>query len=216
MTVGGITDTLHFFPRGTRIRIAGVITAGGDGTGGPDVAPDNLSGTTDNSGALVFVDNWAIVSLDENDDTGLGAGGPDGIADWGISPRLRTTFRVRPPFLSKQFSASEITFDRPAFRPDLGETIRYDFRLDQPVNPDDPADARRTFGVTAKIFDVRGRAVRTVVDPSRSALSPTNPSLDQWDGRDDAGHLVPAGIYVLRLTVTGSTKRATRSFVVVR
>ncbi|MCC6651362.1 MAG: hypothetical protein IT348_09475 [Candidatus Eisenbacteria bacterium] len=216
MTVGGITDTLHFFPPGTKIRIAGVITAGGDGTSGPDIAPDNLGGTTDNSSALVFVDNWAIVDLDLLDDTGLGNGGPDGIADWDVSPKLRTSFRVRPPFLSKQFSASQITFDRPAFRPDAGERIRFSFQLDQPVNPNDPADANRVFGITAKIFDVRGRLVRTVVDPTRSALDPTNESIDQWDGRDDAGQIVAAGIYVLRLTVTGSTKRATRSFVVVR
>lgn len=216
MTVGSITDTLHFFPRGSKIKIAGVITAGGDDTGGPDVAPDNLGGVTDNSSAVVYVDNWAIISLDENDDTGLGGGGPDGIADWNVSSRQRTTFRVRPPFLAKQFSASEISFDRPAFRPDLGEKIRYSFKLDQPVNPDDPADSRRVFGVVAKIFDIRGRVVRTISDPNRSALNPTNPSLDQWDGRDEGGRVVEPGIYVLRLTVSGSTKRATRSFVVVR
>lgn len=215
MTVDGIADTLHRFPPGTRIKIVGVVTAGADGTGGPDTAPDNLGGTTDNSGALVYIDNWAVVDLDQNDDTGLGAGGPDGIADWGVSPRTRVTYRVRPPFLSKQFSASEIQLDRPAFRPDLGEAVHYSFKLDQPINPNDEADRRRTFGVTAKIFDFHGRAVRTVSSP-RSALTPTDPALDVWDGRDDGGRIVEPGIYVLRLTVTGSTKRATRSLVVVR
>lgn len=215
-TVNGVTDSVHFFPRGAKLKIAGVITAGGDDTGGPDVAPDNLGGVTDNSSAVVYVDNWAIIPLDEQDDTGAGAGGPDGIADWGVSTRARVTFRVRPPFLAKQFSASEIRFDQPAFRPDLRESIHWSFALDQPVNPDDPADSRRVFGVVAKIFDIRGRVVRTITDNSRSALQPTNPDLDQWDGRDENGQVVPGGIYVLRLTVTGSTKRATRSFVVAR
>ncbi len=215
-TVDGVTDSVHFFPRGAKLKIAGVVTAGGDDTGGPDVAPDNLGGVTDNASAVVYVDNWAIVSLDELDDTGAGAGGPDGIADWGVSSRGRTTFRVRPPFLAKQFSASDIRFDQPAFRPDLSERIHWSFALDQPVNPDDPADSRRVFGVVAKIFDIRGRVVRTITDNSRSALQPTNPALDQWDGRDESGQVVPGGIYVLRLTVTGSTKRATRSFVVAR
>ncbi len=72
------------------------------------------------------------------------------------------------------------------------------------------------FGVVAKIFDIRGRVVRTISDANRSALVPTNPDVDQWDGRDEGGHVVEPGIYVLRLTVSGSTKRATRSFVVVR
>lgn len=216
MTVGSITDTLHRFPPGTKIKLCGVVTAGGDGTSGPDTAPDNLGGTTDNSGALVYIDNWAIIDLDQIDDTGLGNGGPDGIADWGVSPRTRITYRVRPPFLSKQFSASEIQLDRPAFRPDAGEVVHYSFKLDQPVNPNDEADRRRTFGVTAKIFDFHGRAVRTFSSPTRSALTPSDPALDKWDGRDDAGRIVDPGIYVLRLTVTGSTKRATRSMVVVR
>ncbi|MFN8588944.1 MAG: hypothetical protein U0704_14220 [Candidatus Eisenbacteria bacterium] len=216
ITVGGVTDSIHVFPKGAKLKLVAVVTAGGDDTGGPDTAPDILGEITDQSSAQVYVDNWVIVDLDRNDDTGLGHGGPDGVADWGVSPHSRVSFRVRPPFVSKQFSASRIHFDRPAFRPDAGERLRYTFDLNEYVDPNDPVDDFRKVKVTAKIFDIRGRVVRTFPESSRTARHPLDPEVDQWDGRDDTGHIVDGGIYVLRLTVSGSLERATRSFVVVR
>lgn len=215
MTVGGVTDTLHFFPRGTKIKVAGVVTAGADGTSGPDTAPDNLSGTSNDAGAQVFIDNWAVIDLDRNDDTGLGNGGPDGIADWNVSPRDRVTFRLRPPFPSKQFAPSRLDLDRPAFRPDLGEKIHWSFRLSPPPNPDDAFDQTRTVNLTVKIYDVRGNVVRTFTDAARSAVT-TNSPADAWDGRDEQGRIVTPGLYVVRLSILGSPQRPARTFVVVR
>lgn len=220
MTVAGVTDTFRLFPPGAKLKLVGVVTAGDDGTGGPDSAPDNLRGHTDNSGDLVFIDNYAIIDLDQQDDTGAGFGGPDGVADWGVEPSSRITFRFQPPIAALRFAldrASGITFDRPAFRPDVGERIRFHTRLDQRLNPADPIDQIRNFNFTANIFDLNGRFVRNLfVSQTRSALTPDDAAADSWDGRDDQGRIVPAGIYVLRTVIEPNLSRATRAFVVVR
>jgi hypothetical protein len=55
-------------------------------------------------------------------------------------------------------------------------------------------DLAQPAAVTLHLFDLRGRRVRTLVaqplDPARHAYT--------WDGRDDAGHQLPAGIYFVR------------------
>lgn len=220
MTVAGVTDTFRLFPPGTRIKLVGVVTAGGDGTGGPDSAPDNLRGHTDNSGDLVFIDNYAIIDLDRIDDTGAGFGGPDGVADWGVEPASRISFRFQPPIAALRFALDReagITFDRPAFRPDLGERIRFRTTLDQRLDPANPIDQIRNFNYSANIFDLNGRFVRNLfLSQTRAAVSPDDTASDQWDGRDEQGRIVPAGIYVLRTVIEPNLSRATRAFVVVR
>jgi hypothetical protein len=52
-----------------------------------------------------------------------------------------------------------------------------------------------TSGVTLRIFDVRGRLVRTLVDGKRESGEYTEP----WDGRDDAGKRLGSGVYYVRL-----------------
>lgn len=220
MTVAGVTDTFRLFPPGTRIKLVGVVTAGDDGSGGPDSAPDNLRGHTDNSGDLVFLDNYAIIDLDRQDDTGAGLGGPDGVADWDVEPRSRVSFRFQPPIAALRFALDNevgLTLDRPAFRPDLGERIRFRTRLDQRLDPANPVDRIRNFNFTANIFDLNGRFVRNLfVSQTRSALTPDDEAADTWDGRDEQGRIVPAGIYVLRTVIEPNLSRATRAFVVVR
>ena len=208
---------LHRLPPGTRLKLCGVVTAGGDGTGGPDSAPDNLRGHTDIAADPVFLDNWAIVDLDRNDDTGLGLGGPDGVPDWDIEPRSRITFRYRPPVVSLRFGLRDVAFDRPAFRPDLGERIRFSVDLQPPLDPTDPIDQQRNVELTANVFDLRGRFVRNIyVSQSRPALTVNDPEHDVWDGRDERGQLVSPGVYVLRTVIEPGLSRATRAFVVVR
>jgi len=53
----------------------------------------------------------------------------------------------------------------------------------------------RTTPVTLRIHDVSGRVVRTLVDGARTA----GPHAVTWDGRDRAGRVLPAGVYLLRL-----------------
>lgn len=61
-----------------------------------------------------------------------------------------------------------------------------------------------------RIFDVRGRCVRTLLD----GAAPGGESVVAWDGRDDAGHLLPDGVYMYRLQTAGTT--LTRKLLVVR
>jgi serine protease len=49
--------------------------------------------------------------------------------------------------------------------------------------------------VTARVFDVRGTLVRTLMDSSAQP----GPYLLRWDGRDDRGAAAPSGIYFLRI-----------------
>ena len=60
-----------------------------------------------------------------------------------------------------------------------------------PFSVDAPAD------VSLSVYDAAGRLVRRLVDrPSRAGAF-----VEAWDGRDDTGRVVPAGVYFYRLTV---------------
>lgn len=220
--VGGVPDTFPIFPQGSRLRIAGVVTAGADGTGGPDVAPDNTRGQTGNAGDLVFLDNWATIEIDRNDDTGRGGGGPDGVADWNVSPAERTTFRFRPPITAAvtrglRFSLKEVAVDRPAFRPDRGDRVSFRYTLDPTPDPDNDFHQITSLELEAAIYDMRGRFVRSLyTSENRNVLQMERPAVDAWDGRDEAGRIVAPGIYVLRTVLKPNLSRATRAFVVVR
>jgi hypothetical protein len=54
--------------------------------------------------------------------------------------------------------------------------------------------------VSLRVFDVQGRAVRTLID---SYLA-SGPRLMSWDGRDDRGRPLPSGTYFLRLEGGGA------------
>jgi len=74
-------------------------------------------------------------------------------------------------------------------------------------NPFNPS-VTLTFGLPAAggtelaVFDLRGRRVRTLL---RAELSADEHAVT-WDGRDDAGHAVPAGSYLCRLTSGGERR----------
>jgi hypothetical protein len=221
VTVNGISDTIAVLPRGAKLRICAVITGGGDGTGGPDAAPDNVEGLSSDGGTAAFIDNYAEIDLDRNDDTGLGGGGPDGIADWDVEPSSRVTFRFPPPILGLRFCISDIQMDRPVLLPDLGERIRFKLQIDPQPDPSDPNNLVRGVTTSAYIYDLRGRAVRTLyAGVSRPVLdvnwAAVHDQYDWWDGRDDHGTIVPPGVYVLRVVTGQGTCRALRSFAVIR
>jgi hypothetical protein len=58
----------------------------------------------------------------------------------------------------------------------------------------------RNAQVSLRVFDVQGRAVRTLID---SYLA-SGPRLMSWDGRDDRGRPLPSGTYFLRLEGGGT------------
>ncbi len=56
--------------------------------------------------------------------------------------------------------------------------------------------------VLLEVFDLRGRLVRTLVNAPR----PAGPATATWDGRDDRGRRVAAGVYSYRLSVSGRSQ----------
>lgn len=230
-------DTVQVLPA-TTIRIAGVITAGPDNTGGPDSAPDNTRGHTSNSSDFVVIDNFAIVSLDEQADR-PGFAGPDSVADFGATPLARVSYRpgFEPPIIPVRLDIDDVVLERPAFKPDLGDVVRFDVSLDPRLDASDPANLARTVVLSAVVYDLRGRRVRRLyTNSTRSAIDPTagcliSPGLcdadplepddecsciDRWDGRDDHGQIVPPGVYILSVQLEPAASRKTRAVVVVR
>ena len=53
--------------------------------------------------------------------------------------------------------------------------------------------------VRLMVFDARGRLVRVLADEIRQA----NHYVEQWNGRDKSGRLVPAGTYFYSLEASG-------------
>ena len=215
--VPSLGDTVHVFPPGTAVRMAVVITGGGDGSGGPDSAPDNTRGHSSDGNLNVLVDNYARIELDRVDDTGLGGGGPDGVADWNIAPADRVTFKIQPPVEPVRLQIVNLRLDRPAFAPDRGQVTRLRFDVDPAPRPGDPLSESRTITVSANVFDAEGRFVRNLfLNQSRTAVAPGDSTTDVWDGRDEGGSIVPAGTYVVRVAVETNQGRATRAVLVVR
>ena len=83
-------------------------------------------------------------------------------------------------------------------------------------NPFNPATTiaytlPRAATVRLDIYDVSGRRIRNLVDGVSEAAGPHRVI---WDGSDDHGRAVPAGVYVYRLEAAGA--REARSLVLVR
>jgi hypothetical protein len=70
------------------------------------------------------------------------------------------------------------------------------FRTTTLVRYDVPAPGGRVY---LRLFDVSGRLVRTLID---GAQAPGTRSAT-WDGRDDAGRVLPAGLYLARMEAAG-------------
>ena len=183
------------------LRIAGVVTGGGDGTGGPDAAPDNLSGMLQDSNAREVIDNYAILDLDADGDH---------IPDFNVNPKDRIRFFVQPPITGVQLALDTLTVDRPSFAPSRGQKVRFHFSFTPAINQ------RRTLAITADVHNIRGDLVRTLFTSSRRLSDQLTGPGDYWDGRDDNGNLVPGGIYVLRLNLEPGQSRVLKPVVVAR
>ena len=222
VNVGGVVDTLRRMPLGVHsIKLTAVLTAGWDGSGGPDSAPDNLRGHTNDGNANIVIDNYARIDLDENDDTGMGNGGPDGIPDWNVSPIQRVQFRYPPPVVPVRFFLDAMTFNRPAFAPDAGDVVHFGVKLKPALNPSDPLDQARRVTLSAGVYDIRGRWVRTLFQNWNTTALDANQNLESeqkglWDGRDGSGNRVPPGVYIVRMVIEPNLDRVTRAVVVVR
>jgi hypothetical protein len=127
---------------------------------------------------------------------------PDGTAVVGVetvAPQATSTVVLTPTP-----ATVEATPDGPTNHPSLSlanptcppATIRYEL----------PGIAR----VRLRIHDVVGRPVRTLVD----AVQPAGPHEVTWDGRNQRGEAVAAGVYLCQLSV--GDKRQTRRTVLLR
>jgi len=84
--------------------------------------------------------------------------------------------------------------------PDAGELpriISLGVPMPNPFNPSVtiPYSVGRRGVVQLGIFDLRGRQVRML----NSGVLPEGRYAQQWDGRDNAGSVMPAGIYLVRI-----------------
>jgi hypothetical protein len=64
--------------------------------------------------------------------------------------------------------------------------------------------------LTLKIYDVRGRLVRTLVDKAPEVSGDII-----WDGKDDDGNIVKVGIYILYIKTSGSSNLSKKTTIVV-
>jgi hypothetical protein len=214
----------HIIPRGAKLKICGVITGGGDGTGCPESAPDNGQGLSSDASAKAVIDNYAIIDLDRNTDiqggTVPGPPGPDGVPDFGIEPISRVTFRFPPPIFPKSFCVKDILLDRPVLLPDHSEHMHFNVRLEPEPDPLDLNNGARKISMSAYVYDLRGHEVRTLyVSQARPVLAPGGlaySAYDTWDGRNQNGEIVPPGIYIVRVITEPGVCRALRAFAVVR
>jgi len=108
--------------------------------------------------------------------------------------------------------------------------VHFHFKLSPPLIPTDPLDKVRTVALSANIYDATGHWERNLFlnnergpgdkIPSLLAITAdetlTEKGYSFWDGRDASGHIVPAGIYVLRVVMEPNLDRAVRAVVVVR
>ena len=203
------------------IRCVAVLTGGGDGTSGPDVIPDNLEGMVSDGSQAVTLDNYLLTTFDDDG---------DGFPDFGVSPRERTETAVPLPVLFGPPRLADVTLDRAAFCPSLGQSLT--FALHAAASTTQAG----AFTLSSTIYDMRGHLVRTLYDnndkdvpkrgercgrdPSRKGDCVTPSPDDVWDGRDRHGALVPPGLYVLRVVGGGcnalGTARIDRGVAVVR
>jgi hypothetical protein len=64
--------------------------------------------------------------------------------------------------------------------------------------------------LTLKIYDIRGRLVRTLMDKSPQVSGEII-----WDGKNDNGTMVKVGIYILYLKTSGSSNLSKKTTIVV-
>lgn len=98
--------------------------------------------------------------------------------------------------------------------------MRFSLRLEPVPDPLDLNNGARKITMSAYVYDLRGRQVRTLyVNQARPVLAASGLAYrdyDVWDGRDQSGAIVPPGVYVVRIITEPGVCRALGAFAVVR
>ncbi|MCF7913434.1 MAG: hypothetical protein K9M99_12980 [Candidatus Cloacimonetes bacterium] len=177
------------------IRVAAVITAGGDFTSGPDCAPDNLGGMAQDSGQTVIIDNYAEILIDENQD---GAADIDSVEPW-----QRVSFLETPPIKATPLEITKVEFpEGKGFNRDNEEQIPIRFYTN------------RLTQYYIYIYNMEGKQVGTATQVGNDIIE--NYYDFQWDGFNLSGKPVPYGIYILRIFSDSGEITRNEAFAVVK
>jgi hypothetical protein len=225
-------DSVYVLPPDvTEIRLAAWVTTGGDGGGGPDTAPDNISGTQVDSAVPVVLDNFVRIPLDRVD--GSGQPNADQVPDFGVPVRVPSTqqtpeeydayvaeyFFVPPPVRGQALQIDQFTAAPKAIAPELGDVLRFRFTVTPRITDENLRRTRR-IKFTARVFDMNGARVRTIYDSyafTPAELEAPDPhAANVFDGLDDDNRPLKAGIYVLQIVLEPDQDQARRGIAVVR
>jgi len=207
-----VLDAVPGLDHAKSIHLCAILTAGPDGTGGPDSAPDNFGGHTIESSDQVTIDNYAIVPLDTTyyvsafgEQLYLGLNG-DTANDNSIlrealaegDSLVDTVFSDGSPDLDSVLIQNRIRFleDPPI------QGIRFsisEIRLNRPVIAPEKGDELkfvfdldprltaegRNVKVSAEVYNMRGRRIRTIFeDVEHSAADILGAQFGFWPGWD--------------------------------
>jgi hypothetical protein len=130
-------------------------------------------------------------------------------------------FLVQPPVNPITFKLAALRMNRPSFAPGRGQAVDFSFDVSPKLSAVE-AGARK-LSLSADVYNMRGQHVRMLYQgdrrtPDAPGVSVGNPAarLDHWDGRDDAGTVVPGGIYLVRMVLEPGQGRIVAPVVVVR
>jgi len=226
-------DTVYHLPPGVHdFKLVAWITTGSDGLGGPDAAPDNLSGMQVDSAVPVVLDNFARVVVDSINAQGQPI--PDGVPDFGVQVRRPTTpdmtmeeyqqiadafFFFPPPVRGQALELTDLKVTPRAIAPRLGDQASFSFRLKPPIT-DERLRQARNLTVTAELYNMNGERVRTIyrerqfkIEALEGALPPPQNVID---GRDSHGRVLDGGIYILRVVLEPGQDEVRQALAVVR
>lgn len=122
----------------------------------------------------------------------------------GLTPIGRSTNATKIEIAGFWRPGSSVTSDAPSPLPMFSSEMRAPtpnpFRWSSAIHFTVPSRATPV-RATLQVFDVHGRRVATLVDADLVA----GPQRVDWNGRDDAGHHVPSGLYLARLELGSET-----------
>ncbi|MBT3168548.1 MAG: hypothetical protein HN952_04650 [Candidatus Cloacimonetes bacterium] len=153
------------------IKLLALITGSSDFSSGPDCAPDNLGGMTNDATQMIVIDNYAEILIDKDN---------DGNPDMSVEPNKRTSFLKRPPFEAMPLLIQNVIFTngQKTFAPSLGEEVLFTL------------ETNRGSDFDVEIFDLNGKFIN---------FAENNGILNwKWNGKNEIGNAVPFGIYILR------------------
>lgn len=169
-------DANHAMADFPDLKVVALITGGGDNTSGPDVAPDNFGGMPNESSTTAFIDNYAGINIDTDN---------NGVPDMGISPRDRVFFVKKPPLDPVSLKVSTMSFPN-------GKVFNMSRVTTHPIK----ITPNRAASFTVEVYNMEGTAMANAVLVSEDPL--TREQLWNWNGLDRDGKKVPFGVYIIR------------------